>query len=254
MTEKTEPGIEDLGPYRVHSRREIVSLLRSVSSHNQLVRMIFSNGNESIMTSILLVDEESGGVILDVAPGAMQNQRILDSSNISFETALERIRILFFTETIERVECDGLPAFLIPIPDSVIRLQRREFYRVSTLVANPVRCTFFLRDPQGKLPPKTVTLPLKNVSNGGIAVMDDLQQLDNTIGTLYKDCRIDFPGNTVTATLLIRNTEESKLQNGKTVRRLGCAFVNLPNVMLMSVQRYIIKLEREQNAKSTGLG
>src|SRR3569833_640293 len=130
MTEKTEPGIEDLGPYRVHSRREIVSLLRSVSSHNQLVRMIFSNGNESIMTSILLVDEESGGVILDVAPGAMQNQRILDSSNISFETALERIRILFFTETIERVECDGLFVFLFLFLVCVFRLLRCVFFWV----------------------------------------------------------------------------------------------------------------------------
>src|SRR3569623_104770 len=253
MSELTELGIEDLGPYRVHSHREIIALLRSIGSHYQLVRMIFSNGNESVMTSILKGDEDMPSVILDVAPGSMQIQRILDSNNISFETALERIRILFFSESIEQVEYEGTPAFRIPLPDNVIRLQRREFYRVSTPVSNPVRCTFFLHDPEVKLAPRAVTLPLKNVSNGGIAVMDELKQLDNTIGMQYRDCRIDFPGNTVTATLEIRNSQEVKLQNGKTVRRLGCMFIKLSNPMLAAVQRYIIKLEREQNAKSTGL-
>lgn len=253
MSEFNELQIEDLGPYRVRSRREIISLLRSIGTHNQLVRMIFNNGSESVMTSILLVDEETPSVILDVAPGSMQNQRILDSTNLSFETALERIRILFFSETIEQVEYDGTPAFRIPLPDNVIRLQRREYYRVMTPVSNPVRCTFFLRDPEGRLAPRAVTLPLKNVSNGGISVIDELKQLDNTIGMHYQDCRIDFPGNAVIATLEIRSSQDIKLQNGKTVRRLGCMFINLPNPMLALVQRHILKLEREQNAKSTGM-
>jgi c-di-GMP-binding flagellar brake protein YcgR len=43
------------------------------------------------------------------------------------------------------------------------------------------------------------------------------------------------------------------LANGKRKRRLGLEFVGLPSSMLAAVQRYIMKLEREQNARKSGL-
>jgi c-di-GMP-binding flagellar brake protein YcgR len=99
----------------------------------------------------------------------------------------------------------------------------------------------------------TVVLTLQNVSGGGIAMVDEKKLLDPTIGRIYKDCRIDLPGGTlVVATLQIRNAQEITLANGKSIRRLGCLFLDLPKSMMNAVQRYITKMEREQNAKATG--
>lgn len=253
MTFHTDFGIKDLGPYQIHSRREIITLLRTVGESNQLVRMIFSGGTEAVVTSILKVDEGTGTVTIDCAPSALQNQRILESDNISFETVLEHIRILFFATQIESCLFENLPAFNITIPASLIRLQRREFYRVPTSVTNPVRCTIQISDEFG-VGSSTVIVPLQNISGGGIAIIDERKQLDNTLGRIYKDCRIDLPGGvSVVATLQIRNSHDITLTNGKAIRRLGCLFVDLPKSMMAAVQRYITKLEREQNAKSTGL-
>jgi c-di-GMP-binding flagellar brake protein YcgR len=245
-------GVEDLGPYQVYARREIVALLRSIGERNQLVRMIINDGTEAIVTSILKIDEARGIVIIDCAPTALQNQRILESDNISFETLLEHIRILFFVTKIESCMYENLPAFSFAIPASLIRLQRREFYRVLTPVTNPVRCTITVPHEEGDGSTKVV-LALQNVSGGGIAMLDEKKQLDPTIGKIYKDCRIDLPGGTlVVATLQIRNAQDVTLANGKAIRRLGCLFVDLPKAMMSAVQRYITKLEREQNAKATG--
>ena len=83
--------------------------------------------------------------------------------------------------------------------------------------------------------------------------MDEHKILDVAIGRDYKNCRIDLNGiGVVLATLQIRYAQEITLLNNKPSRRIGCAFVDLPKSTLTSVQRYIMKLERERNTKEAG--
>ena len=248
-------GMEDVSPYQVHSRREIIGLLRSMQERNQLVTMQAAGGADAVVTSILEVDEQSGMVVIDRAPTNTMNQRLMGSDNVSFETVLDNIRILFFTNKVGECLYDNLPALYIAIPPSLIRLQRREYYRVPTPVANPVRCSIRVPpDDQSAGPGTTVIVTLKDISGGGIGVIDEKKLLDNTIGRIYKDCRLDLPGGTVvTCSLQVRNSHDLTLASGKSIRKIGCMFVNLPSPMLAAVQRYITKLERERNAKATGL-
>ena len=244
-------GNLDLSPYKVESRREIVSLLRAISEQKQLIRLLMEGSGEATVTSILQVDDETGSVIVDVAPNAAVNARLLASDNLSFETVLDHIRIVFFTTQIEACTYTDRPAFRIDVPATVIRLQRREFYRVPTPINAPVFCMVHLGGTDSH---QNVTLPLQNVSGGGIAIIDEKRVLDNTVGLTYPDCQIHLSGRTVIITTLqIRNSQEIKLDNGKSLRRLGCLFVGLPKPMLAVVQRYIGKLEREQNAKVAGI-
>lgn len=248
MTFNFDTGIENLDPYRIHARRQIVSLLRNIGERKQLVRMIFNGGSEAVVTSILDIDEANDALIIDCAPGQLQNQRILDSGNISFETMLERIRILFSVQHIESCLHDSVPAFRIALPSYLVRLQRRENYRVTT-----ARCSIQIPHESGS-GSTTVTVPVQNVSAGGIGIVDEKRLLDNTIGRVYQHCRISLAeGAPIMATLEVRNAQDVTLGNGKTIRRLGCLFVDLPKPMLAAVQRYITKLERDQNAKATGL-
>jgi len=245
-------GTSDLDPYRVFSRREIISLLRSIKDRNQLVSLMISSGSEAVVTSILHVDDAKNLLVVDSAPSNLLNERIVASKKISFETMLDQIRILFSADHIERCTFENLPALCIAIPESVIRLQRREFYRVATPVANPVRCIIPMPDEDGNV--TAVTTTLYNISAGGVAIVDEKKILDNTHGKVYKDCRIDLPGGTpITVTLQIRNSHDLTLTSGKSIRRLGCMFVNLPQALLAAVQRYITKLERERNARMTGM-
>jgi flagellar brake protein len=250
---ENEGGSEELSRYQVVSRREIISILRALSNHNQLVRMQVDNGSEAIMTSVLGVEEDSNLVVVDCARSATVNQKIAAGRRFSFDTSIESIRILFSAEKMDLCEYDGREAFMLPLPKSVVRLQRREYYRVATPVVNPVRCTIRIQNEEDK-PAQLLAFPLQNVSGGGIGIIDENKVLDDTIGRVYKDCKIDLPGGTlVIASLEIRNSFEVKLSNGKTIRRIGCLFVDLPSAMLSAVQRYITKLERDQAARNKGL-
>ncbi|RJG01157.1 flagellar brake protein [Noviherbaspirillum sedimenti] len=244
------PREQELSPYQLHSRREIVTLLRALEQQRQLITMLVNGSPEAVITSVLGVDEDSNTLFIDCASNPAMNRRIAESDNISFETVLDRIRILFFAAEAQECTYEDLPALSLSIPASMIRLQRREYYRVPTPITNPVRCTIPI---QHELGTETVTLTLQNVSGGGIALIDEKKSLDTTHGTIYRDCRIHLPGNTVVVTALqVRNWQDATLPTGRSVRRIGCLFIELPPSMLAAIQRYITKLEREQNAKMTG--
>jgi c-di-GMP-binding flagellar brake protein YcgR len=152
---------------------------------------------------------------------------------------------------VEKTTFDGNAALKIALPASLIRLQRREYYRMSTPVSNPVRVSIPL---PAELGGGTNSFPLADISCGGIAILDNKLMLGDTIGKNYIDCRIDLPEiGTVASTLQIRNCLDMTLLNNKSNRRLGCQFVDISRGMLALVQRYITKLERERNARIAGL-
>ena len=252
MQSFNDAGLENWHDYEVESRREIVALLRGIGEKNQLIRMLVHGEADVCVTSILEVDPDTGAIILDYTINQEQNQRILKSTRISFETTLDKIRILFAAESATEVVFQGSPAFRIAIPETLIRLQRREFYRMATPVSNPVRAVIPMPLELGG---GTNIFPLADISCGGIAILDNKLLLGNTIGNNYPGCRIDLPDiGTVITTLQIRNSLDLTLLNSKTNRRLGCAFVDISRGNLANVQRYITKLERERNARIAGLG
>jgi c-di-GMP-binding flagellar brake protein YcgR len=242
--------LENWHDFEVESRKEIFSLLRGIGEKNQLIRMLIQGEADVCVTSILEVDEQDRTVMLDCSIDKEQNKRILASRRLSFETTLDKVRILFAADHIEATTFEGNPAFKIAIPATLIRLQRREFYRIATPVTNPVRVVIPLPAELGG----STTFPLADISCGGIAILDNKMILGDTIGKNYVDCRIDLPeiGQVATA-LQVRNSLDLTLLNNKTNRRLGCEFVNIPRGMLAHVQRYITKLERERNARIAGL-
>ncbi|MGV8900087.1 MAG: flagellar brake protein [Burkholderiaceae bacterium] len=238
-------------PYAVTSQREIVALLRAIEDKRQLIRMLVHGGTDAIATSILEVDIDNDAIIIDCAPELSLNQRIADAEKVSFETTLDKIRILFSSTQVTLCLKDDRPALRIAIPTSLIRLQRREFYRINTPISSPVRCVIPLPNNSGE---EFIAVVLQDISGGGIAVFDDDRKLDDTIGHVYKDCRIALPGvGTVTASLVVANSQELILLNNKKRRRIGCTFADLSNATLNNLQRYIGKLERELNAKLHGL-
>jgi c-di-GMP-binding flagellar brake protein YcgR len=238
--------------YEVASRREIVALLRQISDKNQLIRMLVHGEADVCVTSILDVDPDTNTMVLDRSVNREQNARIVAAKRVSCETSLDKIRILFGVEGLRETAYEDGTALRADIPATLIRLQRREYYRMATPVTNPVRALV-------PLPPElgggTQAFPLADISCGGIAILDNKIQLDNTIGQTFANCRLELPEiGPVTTALQVRNSLDLTLLNNKTNRRLGCQFVDISRGSMAAVQRYITKLERERNARLAGLG
>ena len=247
----TSFGTENQSPFQIESRREIISLLRGFKEQNQLISIMINGGSEIFISSILEVDDANNIVIFDSAPGDNANQLIVEASNVFFDGLLDRINIQFASSKLQRTTFEGRSALQMPIPANVIRLQRRENYRINTPVSNPVRVSIPLTLNENL---EIIKFSLVDISCGGVAVLDDKKVLDINPNVIYSECQIDIPGiDIIDLTLEIRNSQDLILLNGKTNRRIGCAFIDLSSRTLATVQRYIMKLERERNAKITGL-
>ncbi|GGX98506.1 flagellar brake protein [Massilia dura] len=242
---------ENWHDFEVGSRREIIALLRKLSETRQTVRVAARDGGAVYVTSILEVDGDTDTVLLD-RPAEQEHVLRLLTGEVSFETSLDKIRIFFGSEKLNPALQAGLPALKMAVPASLIRLQRREYYRMQTPLTNPVRVTIPLPPELGG---SQAMFPLADISVGGIAILDNQFMLGDATGRDYHECRIELPdlGN-VTTGLQIRNTHDITQLNSTTNRRLGCQFTDMGRGAAAAVQRYITKLERERNARINGLG
>ncbi|MEN3277795.1 MAG: flagellar brake protein [Massilia sp.] len=244
--------LENWHDYEVGSRREIVALLRQIEEKKQLIRMTIKGEADVCVTSILEVDADAGQLVLDRSINREQNERILQARGVTCETYLDKIRILFNMGGVRETEFEGGAALAADIPESLIRLQRREFYRMPTPVTNPVPALVPMPVDLGG---GNATFPLGDISCGGVALLDNRMMLNSTIGQTFTNCRIDLPEiGTVTTSLQVRNALDVTMLNNKVSRRIGCMFVDISRANMAAVQRYITRLERERNAKLAGLG
>jgi c-di-GMP-binding flagellar brake protein YcgR len=240
--------LDDDERYLVHSRLEITAVLRSLIEHNALITIYFGDAGESIVTTLLAINPNFEELIFDYGADSSMNARLLQASRLSIVTQLDHIRIQFGASRAEATSFRHAPAFRIRFPNDLLRLQRREYYRVKAPLSQPVRCRVQL-DPERE--DSTVNIRIFDVSVGGIALVDYPPNLKPEPGTIYHNCHIDLREiGRVTTDIEIVHVMEKVSGNSVRMRLCGCRFVNMSNSMLTLIQRYINKIEREQKARS----
>lgn len=237
---KTEISADNSN-YIIHSRVEILYILRAIQHKNELVTAYFNQGNDFILTSIIAVDNDS--LILDYGISEALNRRAVASDRIILVTTQDRVKVQFVAEGMEQVEHLGRPAFRIATPSELLKLQRREYYRLTTPMINPITCLLTRPDSS------RIDLVIADISLGGIAIANYQHQIMLKIGEKLADCRIMLPDiGTLTTGLEVRNEHEIILKNGTKSHRAGCMFIDMQPRQQNTIQRYIIKLDRERRA------
>lgn len=245
MNRSTNPlQLQDWHEFAVTSRREITALLRNICEGKS--RILMAIGDQPV-TWVTGLDCDGDTLILERSLSRDQNQSIVQARQVAFETTLDNIRILFDTSQIREIEYQGDPAFAIDMPSRVVRLQRRDFYRVATPLIDPVLVSV----PMLKAQDGATVFSLSDISCGGIGLVDNQMTLDATVGRTFTKCRIDLPEvGVITTGLQIRNLLTTTLMDNRINRRLGCQFVDISSAHLAMVQRYVTKRECEFKRRS----
>jgi c-di-GMP-binding flagellar brake protein YcgR len=230
----------------IRSQTEIVFLLRSIMKHNSLITTYFNGGRDFILTSIVGLTADNRGLLLDLGPDDGINRKLLDSDKLMFTTMHERVKVKFSGASPKKVVHKGHPAFQVAIPAQLVRMQRREFYRISTGVITPLKCQIGLPET----PDQYAEVTVLDLSVGGLALIDQHHAIDLEPGNTFANCRINLPGHGIISTgLQVCNTFEMTLRNGLACKRSGCRFVDITESDRGLVQRYITQQEREQRSK-----
>lgn len=234
--------------FLVSNGLEIVRTLRGLASRNEMVSAFFNSGNDLLLTSVIDVRQENNAVLLDYGSNDAINHRILKADKIIFVTSLDSVKVQWVSHQIAQDRHQNRDAFRIAIPKQILRLQRREYYRLTTPVVSPLKC----RIPLGQ--GASVEVSLADISAGGIGVVI-AQPLGVNFeeGAVFPGCRVELPEVGIAEfTISIQSVWEVTMKNGNKSMRAGCQFIDLRPGMESLIQRYIIKLERERIASAPG--
>jgi c-di-GMP-binding flagellar brake protein YcgR len=229
--------------FTLRSRPEIVAVLRSLAKQRSMVTVYFDQGREFILTTILAVNPDFHELVLDLGADIRANKRLLQATHLELVGYEGRIKVQFSANHAEATVHEGHSAFRMRIPGAVLRLQRRDFYRVQLPMGKPIKA--YLQLFAGR-PDQLHEARLVDISCGGLAMILTTVDFPIEIGQVYPACSINLPGaGTLSAPLEITYVSDVALNNGTRQRRAGCRFIELPGPMQSMIQRYINHVERE---------
>lgn len=257
-TEQTHPQFEleqtdDYRQFLLHAKPEIVSVLRTLVQKGAMITAYFDQGKSFLLTALLSVNLEKDEIILDVSNDKEMNSRALHADKFIFTTAIDKVKVQFSLSRLSANHYEGRPAFRGALPDSLLRLQRREYFRLSTPTAHPVKCVISMMHADGS--PLMATTQLLDISGGGAGLLVPPDQAGlYEKGAILDNCKIMLPeeGLLVT-TLSVRDVFDVTTKGGHRYFRAGCEFIKLPGAHLTMIQRYITRVERERKARLSGL-
>ncbi len=233
--------------YAIRGWREVLFYLNGIRSQKLLIQVFLADGQESIISSLLDIDDANGDLVLDGISGHPFNRKATPGARIRIETSLDNIRILFDTRMSELISYQGRPAIRARLPDTLVRLQRREHFRISLPIVKPVPCIIPASAAGTPEPINTVVL---DISLGGVAISENAGILDPPAGVTLTQCEIALPDvGLLTVDLRVHSVAQVLARTGHKKKRVGCSFVELPNPLASTLQRFIMNLERERRAK-----
>lgn len=235
------PAPFDEEKYLLKGSEQIAQTLLELSKRPELINAYFRGGEESITTTVIDVLHERGLVILEPGPNAEKNRQLLEEGNTTCLSKHHDVDIRFELGGLQSARLKGQQVIAAPLPQSLLRLQRREFFRVTTPLMAPILCQL---DYEGE----RWSLPLADISIGGLALFDKERRFDPPNGEILPDCTLILPDNAgeIEVTLEVRASFLYGRDEGHQVRRIGCAFVELPTDKINFIQRYINRLQIKQ--------
>ncbi|MBK7357370.1 flagellar brake protein [Propionivibrio sp.] len=235
---------EDIERCTLSGSREILFQLRSLIKHSERVSVTFDEGRQSFLTVLIDISADDGQLIFDIGGSEETNRAFLKAERCQFAGILEGIRIQFYVKQARMVKINGEHVFTVDLPSSILRLQRRDAFRLHLPTTKPYIC----RVRRGSANEKA--LPLRDISVGGIGTQvaeqlayDPLERLENS----WIDLR---ESGIFTVTLEVRYIQSTESRSGKPLWHMGCRFLNLTAHDETLIQRFMARVEAERRALS----
>ncbi|WP_295628316.1 flagellar brake protein [uncultured Nitrosomonas sp.] len=234
--------------FRINSEIDILFILRGIMQADSLITLYPDYESDFILTSILSIDSDKKEMVIDYGINDKHCQKALNSKELVFVTTQNRVKIEFVCDQIKKIQFNNKDAFLVNVPEMLLRIQRRNHFRITTPIVKPLKCVI-------PIPGKSSTaakaeVAILDISCGGTAVIDQHPIINFDPGIIYSNCQIMLPEiGTINVTIQVKNTYEITLRNGQNCMRAGCQFINLAASMEAMIQRYIIKQEQIRKTK-----
>ncbi len=227
--------------FRIDSRVEILALLRALHEERNQIVLNFA-GDQYIASRLLAAWPQHNRIVLDFGADEAINRAIIAAGHAVAETNLHQVSVQFEVGAMRSIALADGPALEAALPDCMLRLQRREAYRVPTPVLRPIT----LRVPAQVHCPRDVDMRVVDISSGGLGVVCEITEFRPEAGSVLDGCLLDLPEvGLVVADIEVRHVDCNLDANNVPHAQCGLRFLSLAPHMATFIQRYVMKLERE---------
>lgn len=212
----------------------IYSTLNALKTHLEIGKLYYTSKHYSL-TSILDIDIKSKIMVLDNTQAFLLNKPVHHEPYLVYKTRHDNLNIQFVAKVLgQRRHADG-PGLLVTIPEEILRIQRREYPRFST-IGQGIHCQIISK--QNELKRAVVS----DLSTQGIALVipkhTETEAEDDEKN--MQACYITLPGiGKLEVSLSIKNSSPLQLKDGKNVTRYGCQFHNLATDQHPMIHQYL---------------
>ena len=254
MTKKNQiDGVIELSPetennkFRITSKSEILNILQIVMKRNMLTALHFDHNNDFILTSILAIDTELRQMVVDFGEIEKFGRIALHANKVTLVTSQDQSKIQFTCTAIKKIKFEKRNAFSIDLPESLLRIKKRQYYHITKSTPKLLKCIIPLPNEQNSDITGITGITVHDISCGGITLTERDSLVNLKCGTTYKNCRITLPGiGVLNIAIRVKNTYKVTLENGLNCKHAGCEFINLPQEMLEMIRQYISRLKQEE--------
>ncbi len=234
--------------YRVNTRPEILAILRALVTDKVMVTVYFVGREQMLKSRILAVNPQFEELIIDCGLNGRANNEMVQSAEISIEAYHHQIKIIFDVEHVQLTIFDSSPAFRMRLPNTLLRLQRRNDYRARS----PVLSSATISISDGKIGTRQ-SIRIADISCGGIAFVLNGTEQSLPTGLKLANCKLDMPKiGALDVTLEVRHTAIYKDGLGRPMQRVGCRFLQMSGASATLVQRYINLIDVERRRATFG--
>ena len=200
------------------------------------------DGQTFIHTSVLALDESAGTIVFERSGDAALNERVLSAPYVTIVTADHGVPVQFVCDAPRPALHENIAVFASPLPGRVLRLQRRDAFRLpGDPLLKRASCQLFRSDAaQNKtLAPAVLDLSCSGIS---IAITNNEPKLERE--SRHK-CRIELPAFVrFDVGVLVHGSRDFALPDGTAAQAYGMEFLNLDATAEVLIQRFITEEER----------
>lgn len=229
--------IED--KYFLQGHVEILSILNELAHKREPVSVYFNHGEQFILT--ILLSARDDGLVFDMGGDEKANKLLAKAKNCTFVTYPDGIRVQFSGITPERFDWGGADAFWVELPKHVVRLQRRESYRIELPISYPLSVQLFKHEHE-----LLHSWNLHDISIGGFSVSTSALpsiRVGEKISEIY--IKLDHKSFVQCPAIVRHITTNNAREKDQFI--VGFSFVDLPHVMDVGIQRIITHIEYERH-------
>ena len=239
-------GGEDI-EFRISAKKELQSILRQIADKGTRVALYYEGLHNFILTT--LIGANAKGVWLDVGPFPPENKNVTLSKKITFVSLHQHVKVQFVAHDVKMTLLEGDETFYMDLPDSMLRIQRRDYFRLSVPASTPINCIIPIRPYNPGKPDESEILrkvPVLDISGGGFALLCGEHETELLPKTAFQNCLIVLPdAGTIKVNIEVRNNIKITARNESVTTRVGCQFIRLDNQMQSMLQSYITHLQSE---------